>query len=44
MVALLGGFGFILLSRRRAAPAGPAPLTEEERRRLAALDKDANAA
>ena len=44
LVALLGGLAFILLARRRAAPAGPAPLTEEERRRLAAIDRDANAA
>jgi cytochrome c-type biogenesis protein CcmH len=40
VVALLAGFGLILLARRRmdATPAGAAPLTEEERKRLAALD------
>ncbi len=38
VLALLAGIGLILASRRRAAPAAPAPLTEEERRRLAALE------
>jgi len=38
LVALLAGFGLILASRRRAAAGtAPAPLTEEERQRLAAL-------
>jgi cytochrome c-type biogenesis protein CcmH len=37
LIAVLAGFGLILGMRRRAAPAAPAPLTEEERRRLAAL-------
>jgi cytochrome c-type biogenesis protein CcmH len=36
VVALLGGMALILAMRRRAIPA-PAPLSEEERRRLAAL-------
>ena len=38
-VALLAGFGLIVAMRRRALQAGtaPAPLTEEERARLAAL-------
>jgi len=36
IVALLGGMALILGMRRRAVPA-PAPLSEEERRRLAAL-------
>lgn len=41
LVALLFGFTLIILSRRRSAqPAPPAPLTEEEKRRLAALDAD----
>ncbi|NGM23178.1 cytochrome c-type biogenesis protein CcmH [Roseomonas stagni] len=41
VVALMFGAGLILLSRRRAAqPAPPAPLTEEEKRRLAALDAE----
>jgi cytochrome c-type biogenesis protein CcmH len=48
VVALLFGASLIILSRRRAAqPAPPAPLTEEEKRRLAALDagtKDGNRA
>jgi cytochrome c-type biogenesis protein CcmH len=39
LVAVLFGLGLILGMRRRAAAAGaPAPLTEEERRRLAALE------
>lgn len=39
LVALLFGMSLILLSRRRAAqPLPPAPLTEEEKRRLAAID------
>ncbi len=38
-VALLFGLALILAARRRV-PAAPAPLTEEERRRLAALDPD----
>jgi cytochrome c-type biogenesis protein CcmH len=38
-VALLAGLALILAVRRRA-PAAPAPLTEEEKRRLAALDPD----
>lgn len=39
LVALLAGFALILAARRRSAqPAPAAPLTEEERRRLAALD------
>lgn len=39
-VALLAGFGLILLARRRmdAAAGTIAPLTEEERKRLAALE------
>jgi len=38
LVALLAGFGLILAARRRSAqPSPPAPLTEEEKRRLAAL-------
>jgi cytochrome c-type biogenesis protein CcmH len=39
LIAVLAGFGLILGMRRRAAAAaaGPAPLTEEERKRLAAL-------
>jgi cytochrome c-type biogenesis protein CcmH len=41
VVALLFGFSLILLSRRRSAqPAPPAPLTEEEKRRLAAIDTE----
>jgi cytochrome c-type biogenesis protein CcmH len=38
-VALLAGFGLIIGMRRRAAAAGagPAPLSDEERQRLAAL-------
>jgi cytochrome c-type biogenesis protein CcmH len=36
-VALLGGLALVLASRRRAARAPAAPLTEEERGRLAAL-------
>ena len=40
VIALLGGLTFIILSRRRAVPAGPAPLTDEERRRLAAIEQD----
>ena len=39
LVALLVGLSLILAARRRSAqPAPAAPLTEEERRRLAALD------
>jgi cytochrome c-type biogenesis protein CcmH len=40
LIAVLAGLGLILGMRRRiaAAPASPAPLTEEERRRLAELD------
>ena len=39
LMALLAGFALILAARRRSAqPAPAAPLTEEERRRLAALD------
>lgn len=39
LVALLAGLSLILAARRRSAqPAPPAPLTEEEKRRLAALD------
>jgi cytochrome c-type biogenesis protein CcmH len=40
LVAVLAGLGLIIGMRRRiaAAPAMPAPLTEEERRRLAELD------
>jgi cytochrome c-type biogenesis protein CcmH len=40
LVAVLAGLGLILGMRRRiaAAPTMPAPLTEEERRRLAELD------
>ncbi len=40
LVAVLAGLGLILGMRRRAAalPASPAPLTEEERRRLAELE------
>jgi cytochrome c-type biogenesis protein CcmH len=40
LIAVLAGLGLILGMRRRiaAAPAVPAPLTEEERRRLAELD------
>jgi len=40
LIAVLAGLGLILGMRRRiaAAPAVPAPLTEEERRRLAVLD------
>jgi len=38
LVALLAGFSLILAARRRSAqPSPPAPLTEEEKRRLAAL-------
>lgn len=39
LVAVLAGFGLILAMRRRAAAAAgaPAPLTEDERKRLAAL-------
>jgi cytochrome c-type biogenesis protein CcmH len=40
VLALAGGLTLILLSRRRSAatPAAPAPLTEEEKRRLAAIE------
>lgn len=39
LVALLVGFSLILAARRRSAqPAPAAPLTEDEKRRLAALD------
>lgn len=39
LIAVIGGLGLILGMRRRAAQAGiaPPPLTEEERKRLAAL-------
>jgi cytochrome c-type biogenesis protein CcmH len=37
VVAVLCGLGLILVMRRRIATAAPAPLTEEERQRLAAL-------
>jgi cytochrome c-type biogenesis protein CcmH len=36
-VAVLGGFALILAARRRTTRAPAAPLTEEERKRLAAL-------
>ncbi len=37
LIAMLAGLGLILGLRRRAVPVAPAPLTEEERARLAAL-------
>jgi cytochrome c-type biogenesis protein CcmH len=37
LIAVLAGLGFILGMRRRTAGIAPPPLTEEERRRLAAL-------
>ncbi|WP_203070724.1 cytochrome c-type biogenesis protein [Falsiroseomonas ponticola] len=41
VLALMAGASLIILSRRRSAqPAPPAPLTEEEKRRLAALDAE----
>ncbi|NKC32405.1 cytochrome c-type biogenesis protein [Falsiroseomonas selenitidurans] len=40
VLALLGGFGLIWLSRRKAVqPTPPAPLTAEEQRRLAELER-----
>lgn len=41
VLALLGGFAFILVARRRsaAAPVMPPPLTEDEQRRLAAIER-----